>query len=93
MKPNLERMTPQQRIEYLNSTTHLVAKHMLRIWSPHSERYYYYSDSSNIAVELNEATVYDMKYFTPKIDGFELVSISLKDFFKMKLQGWHGERM
>jgi len=81
----LDQMTKEQRIKYLKDTDHLVVKWVNGFLRPDGTMMYHRENLPHITSKLCEATVYDMKYFSDKYDGFTLMSVTKKELFAARL--------
>ena len=86
-RPNLERMTTEQRIKYLEDTDHRVVKWVNRLVRPDGKTMYHRDELPHLTSRLSEATIYDMKFFAERITGYVLTSITKKELFEAKLKG------
>lgn len=83
-----DQMTIEHRIKYLKDTDHLVVKWVHRFKHPGNGEYRYHRDCvPYMTSKLSQATLHDVNYFAPWIDGYELVPVTKKELFEAMLKG------
>lgn len=87
-RPNLDRMTAEQRLGYLKDTDHLVVKWVNCMDAPHSHKRKYHRDyMPHLTDKLCDATFYHTRHFSLKVPGYTLIPVTKKELFEARLKG------